>query len=170
MSTRRRAREIALQVLYEDDLNPDQDVELAESFIATRLHSNKPLVTFAKSLWQSVLKNRWEIDKALSAKATNWSLRRMAAIDRNILRMATYEILFTDTPGRVVINEAVELAKRYGNHQSGQFVNGILDRILNASPEDAEASAENPTEAEAGDGAATDVDNSSEPEALASNE
>lgn len=131
MSTRRRAREIALQLLYEDDLNPDQDVALAEQFLKTRLHSNRPLVAFAKALWESVLKNRWEIDKALSSKATNWSLRRMAAIDRNILRMATYEILMSDTPGRVAINEAVDLAKRYGNHQSGQFVNGILDRILN---------------------------------------
>ncbi|MCA9180311.1 MAG: hypothetical protein KDA51_02640, partial [Planctomycetales bacterium] len=58
------------------------------------------------------------------------SLRRMAAIDRNVLRLGAYEILMTDTPGRVVINEAVELAKRYGDRQSGQFVNGILDRVL----------------------------------------
>lgn len=166
MSTRRRAREIALQVLYEDDLNPDQDVELAEGFISTRLHANKPLVTFAKLLWQSVLKNRWEIDKALSAKATNWSLRRMAAIDRNILRMATYEILFTDTPGRVVINEAVELAKRYGNHNSGQFVNGILDRILNASPTDADETSDNSSD---GDPSLESGDSSTQ-EALASNE
>lgn len=130
MSTRRRAREIVLQLLYENDLNPDQDVNVADRFLETRLHGNRPLVGFARLLWKNVVQHRPRIDKALTAKARNWSLRRMAAIDRNILRLATYEILLTDTPGRVVINEAVELAKRYGNHQSGQFVNGILDRIL----------------------------------------
>jgi N utilization substance protein B len=161
MSTRRRAREIALQLLYEDDLNPDQEVALAEQFLKTRLHSNKPLVSFAKALWESVLKNRWEIDKALSSKATNWSLRRMAAIDRNILRMATYEILMSDTPGRVAINEAVELAKRYGNHQSGQFVNGILDRILNEGVEGTEAA-----DAEKGSSASND----DEPPSVSENE
>ncbi|MCR9295768.1 MAG: transcription antitermination factor NusB [bacterium] len=130
MPTRRRAREIVLQLLYEDDLNPDQDPIVAERFLENRLLKNKPLIRFANELWRNVIRNRQQIDKALSATATNWSLRRMAAIDRNILRMAAYEILHTDTPGRVAINEAVELAKRYGNHQSGQFVNGILDRVL----------------------------------------
>lgn len=141
MTTRRRAREVVLQLLYEDDLNPDQDHEVADKFLRDRLHDNKPLVEFARNLWKNVLKNRWQIDKALTAKATNWSLRRMAAIDRNVLRMAAFEILMTETPGRVAINEAVEVAKRYGNHQSGQFVNGILDRILHDS-DDAVASAE----------------------------
>ena len=130
MPTRRRAREIVLQLLYEDDLNPEQDTAVAKQFLANRLHGNQVLIAFARELWESVIKNRWEIDKALSAKTQNWSLRRMAAIDRNVLRLGAFEILHTDTPGRVVINEAVELAKRYGNQQSGQFVNGILDRIL----------------------------------------
>ncbi len=131
MSTRRRAREVVLQLLYEDDLNPDQDASVAETFLSARLRDNQPLIDFATHLWRNVLKNRWEIDKALSACAKNWSLRRMAAIDRNVLRLGTYELLMTDTPGRVVINEAIELAKRYGDRQSSQFVNGILDRLLN---------------------------------------
>ncbi len=130
MPTRRRAREIVLQLMYENDLNQDQDSILAEQFLRRRLLGKKALIEFAAGLWKNAFRHRREIDQALSAKATNWSLRRMAAIDRNILRLAAYEILKTDTPGRVVINEAVELAKRYGNHQSGQFVNGILDRIL----------------------------------------
>ncbi len=134
MTTRRRAREIVLQLLYEDDLNPEQNVQVAEEFLRRRLRGNKPLIEFARSLWRNVIKNRWEIDKALTARATNWSLRRMAAIDRNILRLGAYEILMGDTPGPVAINEAVELAKRYGNKQSGQFVNGILDRVLNDEP------------------------------------
>lgn len=172
MPTRRRAREIVLQLLYEDDLNPEQDVSVAERFLAARLLGNRPLIEFAKELWKSVIKNRWEIDKALSAKAKNWSLRRMAAIDRNILRLGAFEILHTDTPGRVVINEAVELAKRYGNQQSGQFVNGILDRILHQDEDtddalvdeatdsavatDAESTADSPAEAE---GAETQAEN-----------
>ena len=130
MSTRRRAREIVLQLLYEDDLNPEQDRQVADTFLVKRLSGNRPLVQFARKLLSEVLLNRREIDKALSARASNWSIRRMAAIDRNILRMAAYEILLGDTPGRVAINEAIELAKRFGDRQSGQFVNGVLDRIL----------------------------------------
>ena len=130
MTTRRRAREIVLQMLYEEDLHPEQDMEVADQFLVKRLHNNRPLVEFARSLFRNVVANRKQIDKALGAKAANWSLRRMAAIDRNVLRLGAYEILMTDTPGRVVINEAVELAKRFGDRQSGQFVNGILDRVL----------------------------------------
>ena len=103
------------------------------------MHNNRPLIRFATDLWMNVRKNRWNLDKALSAKATNWSLRRMAAIDRNILRLGAYEILMTETPGRVVINEAIELAKRYGDRQSSQFVNGILDRILNEPSAESDA-------------------------------
>jgi N utilization substance protein B len=138
MTTRRRAREIVLQLLYEDDLNPEQDPQLAEQFLIRRMHGNRPLVDFAKRLFTNVLSNRKELDKSLSGIASNWSLRRMAAIDRNILRLGAYEIIMTDTPGRVVINEAVELAKRYGDRQSGQFVNGVLDRVLHAQTETSE--------------------------------
>ncbi|MEO8268077.1 MAG: transcription antitermination factor NusB [Aureliella sp.] len=130
MTTRRRAREIVLQLLYEEDLHPEQNAKVADQFLTKRLHGNRPLVEFARKLFHNVVANRKELDKALSSKAANWSLRRMAAIDRNVLRLGAYEILMTDTPGRVVINEAVELAKRYGDRQSGQFVNGILDRVL----------------------------------------
>jgi transcription antitermination protein NusB len=130
MTTRRRAREIVLQLLYEEDLHPEQNAAVADQFLFKRLHGNRPLVEFARKLFRNVVANRKELDKALSSKAANWSLRRMAAIDRNVLRLGAYELLMTDTPGRVVINEAVELAKRYGDRQSGQFVNGILDRVL----------------------------------------
>jgi N utilization substance protein B len=138
MPTRRRAREIVLQLLYEDDLNPEQDPQLADQFLVKRMHGNRPLVEFARRLFTNVLSNRKDIDKSLGSIAANWSLRRMAAIDRNILRLGAYEIMMTDTPGRVVINEAVELAKRYGDRQSGQFVNGVLDRILHAQSAAAE--------------------------------
>ena len=71
-----------------------------------------------------------ELDELVGRTADNWSLERMAATDRNVLRLGAYEILYTDTPDRVAINEAVELAKRYGRNQSAPFVNGILDRFL----------------------------------------
>lgn len=142
MTTRRRAREIVLQLLYEEDLHPEQDTQVADHFLTSRLHGNRPLVDFARGVFRNVLANRKRIDKALSEKASNWSLRRMAAIDRNILRIGAYEILMTDTPGRVVINEAVELAKRYGDRQSGQFVNGILDRLLHSQSETAVSQAD----------------------------
>jgi N utilization substance protein B len=130
MSTRRRCREVVLQILYEDDLNPERNLKNSEQFLVSRLKGNRPLVEFANSLLRGVRLHRREIDKQLTEKATNWSLRRMAAIDRNVLRLASYEIVFGGTPGRVAINEAVELAKRFGDRQSGQFVNGVLDRIL----------------------------------------
>lgn len=164
MPTRRRAREIVVQLLYEDDLNPEQDTKVAEQFLANRLLGKQGLIEFAKQLWQQVIKNRWEIDKALSELAQNWSLRRMAAIDRNILRLAAYEILHTDTPGRVVINEAVELAKRYGNQQSGPFVNGILDRLLHQPAESVASDGEQQTNESSADAtdAAAKTDSSSE--------
>jgi N utilization substance protein B len=137
MSTRRRCREVVLQILYEDDLNPERNLKNSEQFLVSRLRGNRPLIEFANSLLRGVRLHRRDIDKQLTEKATNWSLRRMAAIDRNVLRLAGYEILFGGTPGRVAINEAVELAKRFGDRQSGQFVNGVLDRILQDQQEGA---------------------------------
>ena len=90
---------------------------------------NPELVAFAKSLLAGVRLYQREIDDRLSAVAENWSLSRMAITDRNILRLGAYELLYTDTPPRVVIDEAVELAKLFGSQQSGPFVNGILDRL-----------------------------------------
>ena len=130
MTTRRRAREIALQVLYEEDLNPLREHEVADEFVERRMLNNKPLVAFAKNLIHGVRENRAEIDQQLSKYAANWSVKRMTAIDRNILRISAFEMVFGDTPGRVSINEAIELAKRFGSRSSSQFVNGILDRIL----------------------------------------
>jgi transcription antitermination protein NusB len=129
MARRTRAREVALQVLYQDDLNPRHNPADDESFVRGRLQQDE-LVTFARSLIAGVRRNRGELDHLLSQTADHWSLERMAATDRNVLRLGAYEILYADTPGRVAINEAVELAKRFGTKQSAQFVNGILDRLL----------------------------------------
>lgn len=129
MSRRSRAREVVLQVLYQDDLNPPADLTAAEEFLRNRL-KDETLVAFASSLLAGVRGKRSELDELLAKRADNWSLARMAATDRNVLRLGAYEILFTETPDRVAINEAVELAKRFGAKQSPPFVNGVLDRFL----------------------------------------
>jgi N utilization substance protein B len=129
MARRSRAREVVLQVLFQDDLNPQHNPADDERFVRNRLHSAE-LTEFAGSLIAGVRRNRLELDHVLSQTADHWSLERMAATDRNVLRLGAYEILYSDTPDRVAINEAVELAKRFGSKQSAQFVNGILDRLL----------------------------------------
>jgi N utilization substance protein B len=129
MARRSRAREVALQVLYQDDLNPQQEPVVTDEFLVARLKAPE-LVEFGRSLVAGVRRNREELDRLLERTADNWSLSRMAAADRNVLRLGAYELLYTDMPERVAINEAVELAKRYGSRQSAQFVNGILDRLL----------------------------------------
>lgn len=130
MTRRSRVREVVLQILYEDDLNPQRNLAVAERFLYSRLRYDRAAIDFGQNLLTGVRQNRVELDALLQSKAENWRLERMAVTDRNVLRLGTYELLYSDTPGRVVINEAVELAKRYGARQSSQFVNGILDRIL----------------------------------------
>ena len=129
MSRRSRAREVALQILFEDDVNPRATVADMKSFVQGRLRSPE-LEEFCMSLILGVRRNQGELDVQLSQIADNWTVARMAATDRNVLRLGAYEILYTDTPDRAAINEAVELAKRFGSAQSAQFVNGILDKFL----------------------------------------
>lgn len=131
MSRRSRAREIVLQVLYQDDMNPDQPEHIRLKFIRSRLNHDKALVEFAEKLLDGIRANQEQLDLRLQETAQNWKLSRMASTDRNVLRLGAYEILISDTPGRVAINEAIELAKRYGTNNSAQFVNGVLDRLLN---------------------------------------
>lgn len=129
MSRRSRAREIALQALFQEDLNPENALANLGMMLAARLQSDD-LREFAKQLVLGVKRNQEELDALLSAKAENWSLSRMAATDRNLLRLGAYEIRYSDTPDRVAIDEAVELAKRYGTAHSSQFINGILDKLI----------------------------------------
>ena len=130
MLRRSRAREVVLQLLYQDDLNPDRQLSPDVEFLNQRLHRNKELVEFATTLLNGVRRNRAELNEVLREQAANWSLDRMAVTDRNILRLGAFEILYSETPGRVVVNESIELAKRFGAKQSAQFVNGILDGLL----------------------------------------
>lgn len=133
MSTRRRAREIVLQLLYEADVNDCRDSEEARKFIRSRMQGRKALTEFACRLLQGTLDHREEIDARLTELATNWTLPRMPVVDRNVLRLGAYEIVYGDTPGRVAVNESIVLAKRYGDKNSPRFVNGVLDRLLKES-------------------------------------
>jgi transcription antitermination protein NusB len=126
---RSRAREIALQALFQEDLNPQNSLENLGAFLAARLQDEE-LREFAKQLVLGVKRNQDELDALLASKAEHWSVHRMAATDRNLLRLGAFEIRYSDTPDRVAIDEAVELAKRYGSAQSSQFINGILDKLI----------------------------------------
>ncbi|MGL4593118.1 MAG: transcription antitermination factor NusB [Thermoguttaceae bacterium] len=128
-ANRSRARLVAFQILYQEDLNPGSLKESAELYISEELPEHEPIRRFAWDLLDGVSNRRAEIDAELERTASNWSLSRMTATDRNILRLAICEILFFETPKPVVINEAVELAKNFGTKESPAFVNGILDKI-----------------------------------------
>jgi transcription antitermination protein NusB len=146
MTRRTRGREIALQVLYQLEQNPGQGPADVEVFIQRRLREPK-LCAFAATLIEGVRQHQPRIDALISEVAENWRLDRMAAIDRNILRLGAYELLYcTGTvPTKVAINEALELAKRYSTAQSSRFVNGILDRLQAAGAAQS-AAASAPTE------------------------
>ena len=128
--TRRKARVIAVQVLYEVD---GSDHEVA-SALATRLDEaavSPDADAFTRKLVNGVLANRPEIDKIIATHAPNWPIQQMAMVDRNILRVAIYEILKAgETPPKVAINEAVELGKIYGADRSPMFVNGVLGALM----------------------------------------
>ena len=126
MRKRSLARELALKILYQKEYNNNPEEVVLDGF----LFEGKQVIDFSEELVRGVEEKTSEIDKTIKEKATNWEIERMAVIDRTILRIATYEILFKDDiPHVVSINEAIELAKKYGSESSGSFVNGILDNI-----------------------------------------
>ena len=129
MSVRRRAREIALQVLYQLDISQDAPKEALSVYFDNFRPSEKAR-EFCQRLIEGVCQNREEIDRLIEENAENWTLKRMTVVDRNILRVATFELTHcSDIPFKASLNEAIELAKKYGADDSGAFINGILDRI-----------------------------------------
>ncbi len=137
----RAAREIALQLLFEADLNPTLDPLHAKAALEERTE-DPDLRRRAWRLYGRVMEVRDDLDARLSGVARNWSLRRMAATDRNALRLGLFELLHTDLPPKIVLNEAIELARTFGDKNSPQFVNGLLDRLLPDAKRPAQASAE----------------------------
>ena len=126
---RRRAREYALQLLFQLDLAP-QETENAVGTFWDDKRATESVMTFSDRLVRGTMRRRDAIDELIAEAAHNWRVSRMPAVDRNILRLAIYEFLNeTDTPRVVVIDEAIEIAKKFGNDESGPFINGILDAI-----------------------------------------
>jgi transcription antitermination protein NusB len=126
--TRRHAREVALQILFQHDLNPEPSRALDEKFAAERLKYPE-LEKFAMSLVEGVRENWREIDRILERHAQNWSVERMPTLDRNVLRLAVYEIKFAGTPPKVAVNEAIELSRKFSTEESTAFINGVLDAL-----------------------------------------
>lgn len=132
MRKRTKAREYALQMLYQVDVTRDSWSEILENFWARNEDEDIPgeLKDFSSELLKGVIEHKEEIDQKISKYATNWQLERMAVVDRNIMRLGCFELIFrADIPPKVAINEAVELAKKYSGIESGKFVNAILDQI-----------------------------------------
>lgn len=130
MRKRTKAREYALQILYAVDITKDDPQDCIERFWEGNDEPSGEVKKFAADLVMGVSHNMGDIDKKISKYATNWQLDRMAVIDRNVLRFAAYELLYMkDIPPKVSINEAIDIAKKFGGSDSGKFVNGILDKI-----------------------------------------
>lgn len=128
--SRHRSREEALQILYQWDLNQDLTVETAIEFFQKHFSHEKENQDFSKRLIEGVAKHLTELDQAVEESSQNWRASRMAAVDRNILRMGAFELLHCDDiPATVTINEMVELAKQFGSQESPAFINGILDNM-----------------------------------------
>ncbi len=129
MSLRKQARQLVVQMLYQVDLNPDISAGEVRRMIEEH-GRNQTVRTFAWKLFTGVMEYKKQLDDEIVRVAENWSLERMAVTDRNILRLGAYELLHTETPSSVVLDEAIELAREFGSAQSSQFVNGILDKLI----------------------------------------
>ncbi|MFT4542487.1 MAG: N utilization substance protein B [Planctomycetota bacterium] len=159
MKKRTRARELALQFLYQVDLLGTETASPLDDFLRQE-ERDVETCRFTRRLVDGTLEHKAGIDEEISSVAQNWHISRMAVIDRNVLRLATFELLHCDDiPPKVAINEAIELGKRFSTENSGAFINGILDRIKNKAKAASAAAAD-------GDG----VDDAAEVEAEATDE
>lgn len=130
MRKRTFSRENALKILYAIDITKEPADEAAAKFWESNTEVSDTVKDFAEVIVHGVEENKEKINEMISECADNWKIERMAAIDRNIMRIATYELLFTEeVPPKVAINEAIEMAKKFGDKDSSKFVNGILDKI-----------------------------------------
>ena len=130
-SARHTARERALQALYQvDSANAEVGAALQAAFAADEQKLDLPNQQFARALVDGVVAHLAELDALIQKHSTHWRVERMPRIDRNVLRLATYELKFDpETPGKVVLNEAVELGKAFGSEESSSFINAILDKV-----------------------------------------
>lgn len=130
MGVRRKARECALQMLFQSDMSGSPSTEVLTTFWTMNTQPAE-VMEFANRLFSGTMLRLAPIDEIIRSHATNWRMDRMATVDRNVLRLAVYEFLEDETPKAVVINEALEIAKKFSTDESAHFVNGILDSIKN---------------------------------------
>jgi N utilization substance protein B len=128
--TRRKSRELALQMLFQLDMGKQTTDEVRKTFWAERRDLDEKVRGFADDLFRVASEREAEIDQLIEKSAEHWRMERMAAVDRNVLRAGIAEFLgFPETPRPVVINEALEIARRYSTPESVQFINGVLDSV-----------------------------------------
>ena len=129
MGNRRKARELALQVLYQLECSGQKLKEILSHYWEENPVPDE-VRQFSEKLLEGTLRNLKELDMLIESVSTNWKLSRMASVDRNLLRQAAFELVYLeDIPSSVTINEAVEIAKKFGTEESASFINGILDKI-----------------------------------------
>lgn len=127
MKNRRKSREAALQALYYMDIRNEFSLE-AVALFQRCFPQSEEVLPFFESLTKGVMRNRSQIDRLIERFSSNWKIGRMACVDRNVMRIALYEILYLeDIPEKVSINEAIDIGKKFGTDESGAFINGILD-------------------------------------------
>lgn len=129
MSTRQESRELALQVLFLIEFSTEDEWQTAMRRTIANLQPSRNIVDYCETLVEGIMGKHGEIDELIQSTSTHWKLSRMDNVDRNVLRIGVYELLSQEVPPKVVIHEAVELGKKFGNTNSGSFINGILDQI-----------------------------------------
>ena len=131
LGVRRQARELALQALFQIEFSPREDFENSLNTFQGNFKATQDVWSYASRLLRGIHENSLKIDGLIQAQSSHWRLERMATVDRNLLRIAVYEIHFShgEVPPKVAINEAIEISKKYGNTDSAAFVNGLLDQI-----------------------------------------
>lgn len=151
MTRRSRAREVALQLLFQRDMNADVPRRAIEQFVRDRLgvkpdetghirQEESQAIDFCLGLYDGVAGSLKTLDTRIAAASENWKLHRMAASDRNVLRLGAFELVYAiePTPAAVALDEAIELARRYGSKDSPSFVNGVLDKVFRVFNEEKE--------------------------------
>lgn len=129
MGIRHKARELGMQALFYMDSRGDISMEKLEQF-CDHFKPPKEVYPFFRELVEGIIRARNDIDQLIVRYSSNWKLSRMSCVDRNVMRISVYELLFRDDiPSKVSINEAIDIGKKYGSHESGAFINGILDSI-----------------------------------------
>jgi N utilization substance protein B len=131
MRQRSKGRSLALQYLYQMDIRKEESTEeiLVEFFL--NVEADESNQAFSRKILDGVYKNREKLDLVISDCLTNWDINRISIVDKNILRIATFELIYAmDVPAKVAVNEAIDLGKNFGSKDSGAFINGVLDKIL----------------------------------------